>query len=430
MAIEVVFTLRIEGPTRHAAKELREGEPHWVLGRDAGCNWPLEDPNRVLSRRHLAMWVEAGSLHFHVISAVNGVELPFGEAPAGARGVLAHDQTLRLGEYSVNATAVEELTELAGLSAEAAWGALDSPHERTMVHRGPLRGPLAPTPQASLPAGSPARSWSQSDGSGMADSAFEPLASEDDPFGGWSFQTVSVVPLGVEREAPPGPESPTVDFDFDGEDAAGASPLLNPPAPVSAANASAGAQAVWRGLGRDTPASGNSDEELQALGAMLRTTLLTLLRLGAAQTQQKAELNAEDRTRVVQSDDNPLHKDWPVDTKLAFLLGGKTARIGFMSQERALEDLCRHLLDHNEATRVASQAVVEGTLRDLSPARLRETLDASGMNPFESARLWDAFERMHDAAAEDTPKWLDQLFSKHFAGTYLRERERLRRGRA
>ena len=56
-----------------------------------------------MSRGAIAVWVEAGELHFQVLSEINGVDMWFGEAPPGARGVLPAGQTLRLAQYSVSA---------------------------------------------------------------------------------------------------------------------------------------------------------------------------------------------------------------------------------------------------------------------------------------------------------------------------------------
>ncbi|HMA07557.1 MAG TPA: FHA domain-containing protein, partial [Ramlibacter sp.] len=95
MALE----LRIEGPGLDVVRRLEPGQPELVLGRGSECGVCLPDPERKVSRKHLAVWLESGELHFHVLSVVNGVEMPFGEAPPGARGVLPAGQTLTLSEY-------------------------------------------------------------------------------------------------------------------------------------------------------------------------------------------------------------------------------------------------------------------------------------------------------------------------------------------
>ena len=91
----------IAGPGLDTIRRLAPGDAELVLGRDADCDICLPDPQRNVSRRHLAVWNVAGELHFRVLSVVNGVQMPFGEAPPGAQGVLATGQALKVGDYLV-----------------------------------------------------------------------------------------------------------------------------------------------------------------------------------------------------------------------------------------------------------------------------------------------------------------------------------------
>ena len=83
MALE----LHISGPGFDVVRRLRDGDPALVLGRDTDCSVCLPDPERNISRRHLSVWNQDEQLHFHVLSVVNGVEIPGGELPPGARGI-------------------------------------------------------------------------------------------------------------------------------------------------------------------------------------------------------------------------------------------------------------------------------------------------------------------------------------------------------
>lgn len=134
----MTIQLHITGPGLDVLRTLASGEPELVLGRDADCHVRLPDPQRNVSRRHLALWLEQGELKFRVLSVVNGVDMPLGEVPPGALGVLPMGQVLHVGDYSV----------IAELLAEPA--AVLSPP------------PIAETLQPS---------------------------SDDDPFGDWGFQT-------------------------------------------------------------------------------------------------------------------------------------------------------------------------------------------------------------------------------------------------
>lgn len=99
----MAFEIRISGPGLDVTRRIAQGDPPIVLGRDPECDVCLPDPQRTVSRRHLELSPEGDELRFHVVSTVNGIELAFGEAPPGARGVLAEGEPLKVGDYVVDA---------------------------------------------------------------------------------------------------------------------------------------------------------------------------------------------------------------------------------------------------------------------------------------------------------------------------------------
>ena len=140
-----LLELRIQGPAFESVHTLAPGGADLVLGRDADCDVCLPDPQRNISRRHLALRNQGGELHFQVLSVVNGVLMPFGEAPPGARGVLAAGEELQLADYCIRVQA--------GAAPEDPWEVLE---------RESTGGAAAPV---------------------AAGSAHE------DPFGDWGFET-------------------------------------------------------------------------------------------------------------------------------------------------------------------------------------------------------------------------------------------------
>ncbi|HEY8051055.1 MAG TPA: type VI secretion system-associated FHA domain protein [Ramlibacter sp.] len=147
MALEI----HIAGPGLDVTRRIAKGDEPIVLGRDPECDVCLPDPQRTVSRRHLEVWSEGGELHFHVVSAVNGIEMPFGEAPPGARGVLPHGQSMKVGDYVVDA---QQLEPTLGSAQEGdPWAALRREHSG-----------ISPA-VAAVPPG------------------------EDDPFSDWGFNT-------------------------------------------------------------------------------------------------------------------------------------------------------------------------------------------------------------------------------------------------
>jgi predicted component of type VI protein secretion system len=364
--------LHISGPGIDDRRMLQAGQAELVLGRDADCQICLPDPRRNVSRRHLAVWCEADELHFRVLSVVNGVELPFGEAPPGACGVLPHGQLLKLGDYKV-------------LAAVAA------PH------------PGEDDPWAVFDREASGFSHSAESDDGLtqpAELAPAETSAEEDPFGEWGFDSTfgpgsrAGGPLNAGGAAPPVGEMAT----------------------------------FLRGAGLDPARIGSLGEgELEEMGRLVRLALLGLLDLHASKAELKRDLRAEDRTMVAVKDNNPLKTDWPDDTRLQYLLGGRAASIGFIRPERAVGELLLELRAHDQAMSVAAKAAVEGTLRELSPEELKKHLPGAGSLLFGSARLWDAYEKFHQEQGADMPRWLQRLLGKYFTEAYLRESMRIKR---
>ena len=311
---------------------------------------------------------DQGQLHFRVLSIVNGIEMPFGEAPPGAQGVLPWGQSLRVGAYNLT------VTQASGAVADA-WAALE--RDASGVNSVPdvARASFASGQSAGHPASGPG---------------------EDDPFGDWGFEN----PLGPE----------TVSGD------------------VPAQAATGDLAAFYRGLGLDPAALGGlSQGELEAVGKTVRAAVLGLLELRASSIGSKQELHAEDRTMVAVKDNNPLHADWPDQTKLQYLFGGRAASIGFINPERALHELLRELLAHEQAVKAATQAAMEGVLREFDPASLKTRLLGAGSKLFEGARAWDAYVRHYQQNGADAGKWARLLLARYFAEAYLKESRRAMR---
>lgn len=369
----MVLELRVVGPGLDVVRRLQEGDAELVLGRDADCGVCLPDPQRNVSRRHLSVWLEAGELHFHVLSVVNGIDMPFGEAPPGARGVLPAGQTLKLAEYSVSAT-------------PAAGPQPPQPDPWAVFDReGSGVAPVHPAAR-----GSPAHGRT----GGFPDSG----AAEDDPFGDWGFETTF------------------------GPGAIGAGPL-------QAGTLGAGDMtSFFQGLGLAPASVGPlSQGELQAIGELVRTLALGLLELHAAATGAKDDLKAEDRTMVAPRDNNPLKSDWQDETKLRFLFGGRAAGVGFVSPARALRELLVELVAHDRASAVAARSALAATLKEFAPEALKARLLGGGATLFEGARAWNAYSKYYEELGGDMDAWTQRLLDRYFTEAYVRESLRIRR---
>jgi predicted component of type VI protein secretion system len=370
MALE----LHVAGPGLDVVRRIEAGQPELVLGRDADCGVCLPDPQRNVSRRHLSLWIEGAELHFRVLSVVNGVEMPFGEAPPGARGVLPLGETLKLAEYSVRAAAVPEPEPPA--TAADPWAVFD--------REGSGIAPVPPAARASLASG-------QAGG-------LPATAAEDDPFGDWGFET-TFGPGGLEGGA------------------------------LEAGKLAPGdLGAFFRGLGMDPAVVGAlSEGEIEAIGHLVRVLVAGVLELHASAAGVKQDMRAEDRTMVAARDNNPLKTDWPQETKLRYLFGGRAGSVGFVNPERALRELLVELIAHNNASGSAARATVESTLKEFAPDALKARLLGDGPKLFEGTRAWDAYVKYYQEQARDAPRWAQRFLDKYFSEAYLRESLRIRR---
>jgi predicted component of type VI protein secretion system len=185
--------------------------------------------------------------------------------------------------------------------------------------------------------------------------------------------------------------------------------------------------AFFRGLGLAPTAVDKA--QLEALGRIVRVLALGVLDLHATVTGTKSELRPEDITLADRKDTNLLKSDSSPEAKLRYLFGGRGAAVGYIPAERAIREVLIDLLAHDAASTVAARAAVEGTLRDLSPAALKERLLGDGTKLFEGLRAWDAFCKWHDAQSERLEEWIQVQIDRHYAEAYRRESVRIRRGR-
>lgn len=163
MALEIHAT----GPGLDATRVVHPGATELILGRDVACDVNLPDPERNVSRRHLAIWNDGGELHFRVLSSLNGVEMPFGYAPPGAIGVLPSGQVLKIGDYSL---------EVRSAADHDPWAVFDRGRAATD----------ATLPRAALMTQHPEAAAA---------------AQEEDPFGDWGFESTFSGDGGVDAVA-------------------------------------------------------------------------------------------------------------------------------------------------------------------------------------------------------------------------------------
>ncbi len=281
---------------------LRDGAPERVIGRDGACDVCLPDPEKTISRRHLAVWNQSGSLWFRVLSSVNGVDLPGGEVPPGARALLPQDQTLVLGGYRLYVTVV----------AEHSAGGDDA----TVVE--PMEFHHSITPTVAL------MSRSQP----LHLSTTQINAADHDPFADWAFQT----------------------------DALGKAVASEP----SHLQLSPDLTVFFKAVGLDPARIGAlTIDEIETLGRVVRVGLAALLNF-EFQHPSERELQAQQTQGLLsRRSNNPLHNQWTIENKLRYLLGGRAASVGFVKPQLALQELIADIQTHQQASLIAAKATAD-----------------------------------------------------------------------
>lgn len=96
-------------PEQAIPEQRRVPGGEYVMGRGAECDWPLRDPERVLSKRHCSVEYLAGAWQVRDLST-NGTFLNSGGDPIGRDQVrvLRDGDRLRLGAYEIECRVEEE----------------------------------------------------------------------------------------------------------------------------------------------------------------------------------------------------------------------------------------------------------------------------------------------------------------------------------
>lgn len=143
--------IRIEGPQVSKSITLDAGAPAMVLGRDPSVAIHLPDPERSISRKHLALQCSDQGLLVTVLSSVSGIVTPRGEVAPGQQSRLGPGDTAQFGPYLLTVSEGGPATAPA-LSSSDPFAALGLGRGGTPVgsddpfQRAEFRKPVAPAP--------------------------------------------------------------------------------------------------------------------------------------------------------------------------------------------------------------------------------------------------------------------------------------------
>lgn len=206
-----------------------------------------------------------------------------------------------------------------------------------------------------------------------------------------------------------------------------------PDKPAAAAaggqNNEAALRALCKGLGISVPPQ-LGEKDWEQLGHSIRQIVQGLADLMNVRAELKKEMRAADRTMLGAQENNPLKSGIPLEELLHYLLFMPQGAAGYMPVKKALDESITDLRAHEFASLAAVRAVVEGSIKEFEPGKLRTTL-MKGKRSFatvvDNARLWDLYTAHYEHKGQHMADWLEQVFNRHFMPAYSREAERLRK---
>jgi type VI secretion system FHA domain protein len=396
------------------------------IGRSPECDLVLDDPLRLVSRRHA--WIvpsgpDRAMLHCISTSAslmVNGEIVP----PGGECPVAKGDRVcIGAFEFVLDAQQPAEaaLIELSRHVAAAA-----------PVPAEPVPPPIVATPRPAAPAPPAFRS-------SRLDRWFE-LDTVADPLGPKSpLAALAALDERVMTPAPPRPAAAAAGG------AAAAPALFRPvvPAPTparaepprapsvpAAALAPAPApapdlplrSAFLRGAGlSDDPSLGTDAAWAEHVGALLRSLTESTFELLRSRAVTKQNMRAE-RTQIVARENNPL-KFAPDATECLRLLLQERAHPGFLPPLDALADAHRDLQMHQLAMLAGMRAAVAEMVLRLDPAAIEAAAGAPrGWSRFvpwrREAELWQRQREHHAQVLANLDDAFDAAFGREFLLAY------------
>jgi len=414
-------------PPEAVPEQRRSAGADVVLGRGPESDWVLQDPERVLSKRHCAFEFRGGWWQLRDLST-NGTYLNRAIEPVGRdqAAPLSDGDRVRVGAYEIEVR-VEAMDSAPALGntpwGEPLIGGADPARQRP----DPLHSPLAPPP---LP-GDPPNDWSFDDMAPMPDHrpaatdafnlpAVRPAAAAlpDD----WDFEIDPPPPAAAAWSAPVATDDPFAEVDAPSLPLplASAPPPPATPAPPPAdrgvpqpVSAEAALAVLLRGAGLPANALPGADPAvaLAAAGACLRAAVEGLRALLIARADIKREFRIE-QTMLRVAGNNPVKFAATDAAALAALLGDAGG-------PEAVAATVRDLTAHEVAALAATQAAARALLEKLAPAAI-EAEEGTGGGLFSSRdkRLWEAFGKRHAQLVAQFEDDFDSAFGKAFARAY------------
>jgi type VI secretion system protein len=450
----------------------RFGPGRFTIGRGAGNDWVLADPEKHVSNRHCVIEEHDGQYSIIDFSAngvfVNGAERALGH---GCSSLLNDGDRIAIGDYQI-AVEIETVSpdlipspvfgEIGSLSIDA----IDAIQGSRVEEPFPSRIEPMPAPQ---PASNAVAAWV--DEIPLAHLGHFPTAAEPPPdFAAPgaghrgapdpdrlpdvnSFFRVPdvkppIIPLDwnalrteaetnhepgaveganrpTELEAQPSPASGFTE-ESQQDRLRAAAPMSQQPIAEVAAQA---VRAFLQGAGLPDAAIGSVDAAacLRAYGELLRELTSGVRELLAARALMKSEFRIP-QTIIRPSGNNPLKFSVDLDQALQALLVPKSN--GYAEPLTAVREAIADLRAHEVGMIAGMQKAAAKLLGSLAPATLESRIEASGLlaslvPAARKARCWEAYETAYQEVAADLEEDVRGAFREAFAAAYAEQVKKL-----
>jgi type VI secretion system FHA domain protein len=399
------------------------------IGRGSDNDWVLTDPLRLLSKSHCRIAFRSGRWQIDDTSTngtfLNHETTPIGDQPRPLRG----GDRVRLGAYEIE-------VEIAESTADPLPRWHDDDDIRPSANTSPAVTPSMLNPFATESGGSGVQPGSgyrhaevpadfmsfdtpserafggrvQPDHSPATENAFRPPTAVIPIPQDWALDVFAASPV---VPAPPVAPAPLVPV----------APAPSQPAPTQVAMPPAALEgdlmaAFLRGAGAEDARPNDPVRTLEALGQVLRATVVGLRQALIARHSIKGEFRIE-HTMVRASGNNPLKFSAGDDDALAALLG--VGRRNAMPPAAAVTEALRDIRLHELATVAAMQEAVRALLARFDPASLERQAAQGGLGKIlgqGKIRAWDAFAALHAEVSQALSDDFDSVFGKAFARAY------------
>lgn len=404
------------------------GEGGGTIGRVAGNDWVLPDPERFISSRHAIIRYMNSTFSLEDVS-VNGVFVNGSPQAVGAGNdpvMIRQGDRIQIGDYEMFASIVESATDLPGANMVAPDPMMTSPPtgqltSPTVTPAASSLGPVDPLDMlgAAPPAPPPAAPGAMPDHSAATSDAFIPPG----PIGDFEDPAGAPAPAGVGGSAIPD------DWDMTGftpstshpPPQAPAQPQAPPAAPPPAQDFAAG---MPQSMPPHTSTVVGSDAVMDRIMPLIVQGMMEVL-------QSRAEIKSQFRlalTTIKPVENNPLKFSPTAPDAMKHLFGGENS--GYLDAVGAFEEGFNDIKAHQMAMIAGMRAAFEHMLNQFSPRVLEARFEGGSkrggiMSIANKVRYWEMYREMFDRISRDSDDNFRELFGEEFATAYEEQMQKI-----